>query len=62
MATTTTIKLTEEQIETLSKNLRIEKEKVPHELSIVAIAPEAGESIGIPEIQQSHFSPALIVT
>lgn len=62
MATTTTIALTEEQIETLSKNLRIEKEKVPRELSIVAIAPEAGASIGIPEGEHSRFSPALIVT
>ena len=62
MATTTTIKLSKDQIETLSKNLRIAVDKVPKELSIVAIAPEAGASIGIPEDQHSKFSPALIIT
>lgn len=62
MATTTTVKLTEEQIDLLSKNLRIPKDKIPSELSIVAIAPEAGAAIGIPADQHSRFSPALIVT
>ena len=62
MATTTHIKLTDSQREEVSKNLRISKEKVPESISIVAIAPEAGSSIGIPENQNSTFSPALIVT
>lgn len=62
MATTTQITLTDSQKEDISKNLRIGKDKVPNAISIVAIAPEAGSSIGIPEDQHSAFSPALIVT
>ncbi|GGX57548.1 hypothetical protein GCM10007392_26410 [Saccharospirillum salsuginis] len=62
MATTTHIELTEGQKDTISKNLRIGPDKVPDTISIVAIAPEAGSSIGIPEDQHSKFSPALIVT
>lgn len=62
MATTTTIELTENQKNIICNNLRIKKDKVPNTIAIVAIAPEAGSSIGIPEDQHSTFSPALIVT
>jgi hypothetical protein len=62
MATTTTIKLTEEQIQNIARNLRVDESSIPDSISIVAISPEAGLSMGLPEDMQSKFAPALIIT
>lgn len=62
MATTTKVKLTEEQKGEIAKGLRIKLEDVPDEIGIVAIPPEAGEIMGLPKDMKSKFAPAIVIT
>ena len=62
MATTATIKLTNDQKKQIAKDLRVDLEKIPDEIGLVAISPEAGKHIGMPENMQSRFAPAMIIT
>ena len=62
MATTCKIRLTREQREEVSRNLRVSIERVPETLAIVAVSAEAGEAMGLPKDMESRFAPALIVT
>ncbi|MBS0031787.1 hypothetical protein ACTJJ0_32645 [Chitinophaga sp. 22321] len=62
MATTTKITLTKEQISEIALALRVKEDKIPTEISIIAISPEAGERNNMPKDMQSSFSPAVIIT
>lgn len=62
MATTTKVTLSEEQRKQIADDLRIEVKDVPEEISIVAISPEAGASMGMPEDMRGRFAPALVIT
>lgn len=62
MATTTTITLTDSQREELANNLRVKLDCIPTEIAIVAVSPQAGKAMGMPEDMNSKFSPALIIT
>lgn len=62
MATTTKIELTEQQRDAIAKSLRLPLKNVPLTLAIVAVSPEAGESMGLPKDMESRFAPALIIT
>jgi hypothetical protein len=62
MATTASIKLTQEQRNELANALRVKPEQIPHEIGIVAVSPESGKLMGLPEDMQARFSPALIIT
>ena len=54
--------LTEEQRQQVAEDLRLDLKDVPHEISIVAVSPEAGTSMGMPEDMKGRFAPALIIT
>jgi hypothetical protein len=60
--TTTKIQLTPEQIAHIADALRVDAGKIPTELSIVAVSPEAGEKSSMPKDMQHSFSPAIIIT
>lgn len=62
MATTAKITLTAEQRTLLARDLRIGVDAVPDELAVVAISPEAGAGLGLPNEDAPRFSPALIIT
>ena len=62
MATTTSVKLTDEQRRQIAEALRLDLDKIPDQIGLVAISPEAGKMMGLPEDMESKFSPALIVT
>ena len=62
MATTTKVTLTEEQRQQVAEDLRLDLKDVPHEISIVAVSPEAGINMGMPEDMKGRFAPALIIT
>lgn len=62
MATTAKIILTEEQRKQIAQDLRVEVKDIPEEISIVAISPEAGASLGMPEDMKGRFAPALVIT
>ena len=62
MATTAKVVLTSEQRKTLARDLRVLEEEIPLEVAVVAIAPEAGESLGLKVDASPRFSPALIIT
>jgi len=62
MATTATLRLTDEQKNYLAEALRLRPEDIPDELGIVAVSPEAGELMGLPQDMQSRFAPAMIIT
>jgi hypothetical protein len=40
----------------------VKPEQIPHEIGIVAVSPESGKLMGLPEDMQARFSPALIIT
>lgn len=62
MATTTKVELTEVQRRKIAEALRLPIEDVPDSIGLVAVSPEAGETMGLPKNMGSKFSPALIIT
>ena len=60
--TTTKITLTTEQVNHIALALRVDESKIPKELSIIAVSPEAGDKSGMPKDMQHSFSPAIIIT
>lgn len=62
MATTTKISLTEEQRMQIADDLRVTLEDIPDEIAIVAVSPEAGVAMGMPEDMKGRFAPTLVIT
>lgn len=62
MATSTKIKLTDDQRRQLASDLRVAIEQIPMELGVMAISPVAASNMGLPQDMQSKFAPALIIT
>lgn len=62
MATTTKLRLTEDQRTQIAADLRVPLNQIPTELGVMAISPEAANNMGLPEDMQSRFAPALIIT